>query len=481
MSKDHFLEIQITQPGHATGQYRPVDVDTLRLEKIIHPIECLPFDVGILPIALTPFDEPLSVFVLGSLSHPTNTEVESRLLGAIQRAEETPFLLVTPKVDERAPQSLDCLTAEQRAEILATLNHARPGAWRWLSVAEVEPHLHSAALRYRNKKAEDRLPQFDPTWKPIHLNHPAASFTELERYTPAEYTFFELPYRFQHYVSESLAPDERILYASRRPVLSSQQNRSWLRRDHLQEGVLILTTQRLIHLAELIPPDSANIRYGFHTTVGILERLTGVTLNPLGDNLLLRTEWRAANGTIAIEWEAPGYTRTSLEELVSLLMGFQVDADACALLRASPPVPPEPLPMLTDTASSDPRELLPVNDQFSNALAESLFPGERPRAWALLPKWFQTQRGAQALVVTERRIFLLPDHSLDISLDQIATLEYTSSILESSLVLNYIQNDGPQHNKILFPYPAQRFFRDCFESVRRCMAVLPLSPQDIHP
>ncbi len=475
MSKEHFLEIRIVQPGRVTAHYRPADIDVLRLEKIVYPVESLTFDLGILSTALTPFDEPFSVLVLGSLSHPVRTEIVARLLGAVQRAEETPFLLVAPAVDEYAPQSLESLSDDLCAQILDALNHARPGDWRWLNVEQVEPHLHQAALRYRRKQSEERLPQHDPAWQPIHLTRPAASFTELERYTPAEYTFFELPHRFQQYVSESLAADERILYAARRPAMSSQRNRSWLRRESLQEGVLILTSQRLIHLTELLPPDAANIRYGFHTAVGVMERLAGVRLDPLGNHLLLRTKWQAAGGQMTIEWEAPSHARASLTELVSLLEKFQANADACALCRAAPPAPPDLLPPLTDTASNDPQGLLLVNERFASSLAESLLPGEQARAWALLPEWFQTQKAAQVLIVTERRIFMLPEGSFDIALEQVATLEYTSSILESSLFINYVRNGDLQRQQILFPYPAQRFFRDCFEAARRCMAVLPLS------
>jgi hypothetical protein len=91
MSKEHLLEIKITQPGQITGQYHPVAIDTLRLEKLIQPPECLLFDIGILPTALNQFNEPFGVLVLGSLSHPVNTEVEAKMLGAVQRMEETPL------------------------------------------------------------------------------------------------------------------------------------------------------------------------------------------------------------------------------------------------------------------------------------------------------------------------------------------------------------------------------------------------------
>ena len=484
MSKEHLLEIKITQPGRITGQYHPVAIDALHLENIIQPVECLPFDVGILPTALTDFDEPFGVLVLGSLSHPINTEMETRLLGAVRRSDETPFLLVAPTVDERAPKSLESLPANQRTEIIKILNHTHPGEWRWLAVEELESHLHTAALRYRSRKAEDKLPQLDPAWQPLHVGRPAPSFAEAERYTAAEYTFFELPHRFQHYVSESLAPDERILYAARRPAMTSGQNRSWMRRERLQEGVLILTNQRLIHLAELLPPDSANIRYGFHTAVGAVERLAKISVSALGnDSLLLSTVWNARGGHATIEWEMPRNMSASLKELTDQLEQFKADdAAACQLRRASTPPPPDPLPPLSDPASSDPPSLLSMNERFSSALANALHPAETIHAWALLPEWFDKKLGEQALVVTNRRLFLLPDLDWEISLQQVVTLEFTSSILESSLVINYIGTAEAKSKVILFPYPAQGAFRECFEAARRCMAILPLTyKQEINP
>lgn len=307
------------------------------------------------------------------------------------------------------------------------------------------------------------------------MSRPTASFAEAERHTAAEYTYYELPHRFQHYVGEYLASDERVLYAARCPAIFSGRKRSWFRREQLQEGVLILTSQRLIQLTELVPPDSANIRYGFHAEVGVLERLAGATLTSLGSNLLLQTRWHALGGEAIIEWESPDHTRASLDELVSFLNGFQVDADAFALRRATLPLAPEELPLLVDTASSDPEKLIPMNEQFSAAVAEMLAPGERVRAWALLPKWFEHQKMDRALVITEKRIFILPDRSLEIPLAQVATLEYTGSILESSIVVNYFLQGGLRRSFVNFPYPAQGAFRNCFEAARCCMAVLPLS------
>jgi hypothetical protein len=128
---------------------------------------------------------------------------------------------------------------------------------------------------------------------------------------------------------------------------------------------------------------------------------------------------------------------------------------------------------LTDPASNAPQSLIPLNERYHAILAKSLLPGERAHAWALLPQWFDSQ--SQVLVVTERRMFLLPDRSFEIPLKQIATLEYTGSILRSSLAINYVDNGIPQHKIIFFPYPAENSFRNCFEAARRCMAVFPLA------
>jgi hypothetical protein len=474
---EHLLEIKITQPGRTTGQYFSVDSDTLRLEKIIRPDEPIPYDVGILPTALTSFNEPLAVLVMGSLSHPRNTEMEARLVGALQRNTEAPVLLVAPVADERAPLCLNEIGVEQRTEIVRVLSRTYPGEWFLLSVEDVEPHLHTAARRYRQKQADGKLPHLDSHWQPIRMSRPEPNYAEAERYTAAEYTFHEIPYRFQHYVSEYLAPDERILFALRRPSMPSHRKRSWLCRERLQEGVLILTNHRLIHLAELVPPDSANIRYGFQTSIGVAERLAGISISaPGGRSLLLSTAWNACGGNASIAWEMPDDSRASLDELTALLEKFIADDPSdCILCRAGRPESPDKLPPLIDPASTDLESLLPINEHFSTALAKSLASDEKTYAWALLPEWFDRKKGAQALVVTDRRTFLLPDPSLDISFGRIATLEYTDSILESSLAINFIEQGKPQHKVIFFPYPAKDSFRNCFEAARRCMTVVPLS------
>jgi hypothetical protein len=101
---------------------------------------------------LTPFDEPFAVLVLGSVSHPINTEVESKLLGGLRCHGESSVLLTASSADEHAPHCLAELTLERRAEITTILNRSYPGEWGWLTVEDVEPQLHAATLRHRQKQ-----------------------------------------------------------------------------------------------------------------------------------------------------------------------------------------------------------------------------------------------------------------------------------------------------------------------------------------
>ncbi len=473
MTKEHLLELRIIQPGGITGRYLPEEGAAWRLEEIVPPVEALPFDVAVLPEVWTPFNEPFRVVVLGSISHPADTLLEGRLLGAFRRGEEPPFLVAVPEAEPEAPQAWGDVPAPRREAVLAALRRARPGEWRWLEVEEVEPCLHEGARRYREHGAAAHR-RHAPAWQALR-SAARGGYTDAEQYTAAEYTFFELPYRFQEYVGDALAADERILYAARRPAMPSQRQRSWLRRERLQEGVLLLTTHRLIHLAELIPPDAANIRYGFREVIGVLERLRGVDLQPLGSHLALTTRWAAASGEAEMVWESPAYTRTALQDLLDLLAPVvSPPSPPRALQRATPPPLPETLKPLVDTASNDPEESRRLSDRFRPLLEAALEDGERPYAWAALPKWFQPKVGTQVLVATDRRLFLLPGLSLNVALRDVAVWEYTSSIVDSYLAFIEMRAGKAQQHVVRFPYPAKPAFRACFESAWRCAAVLPV-------
>jgi hypothetical protein len=208
----------------------------------------------------------------------------------------------------------------------------------------------------------------------------------------------------------------------------------------------------------------------------VVERLVDVSISELGhESLLLSTSWYARGGTTVIEWEMPAFIHTSLDELKSLLRKFIVaDPAACVLRRAGFPEQPRKLPSLQDSSSSDPDSLIPVNERFNAMLNDSLHPDEQVFTWALLPEWMDPKTGMRALVVTDRRIFLLPNLTFEKLYREISTMEYTSSILQSSLAINFMEKGKLQRQTIYFPFPAQDAFRTCFEMARRIMAVVPL-------
>ncbi len=180
-----------------------------------------------------------------------------------------------------------------------------------------------------------------------------------------------------------------------------------------------------------------------------------------------------------MEWEMPAYTRPELNEILRLQLGFAAnDPAACQLRRATAPAAPERPPQLHDTAASDPHAMMPVNEHFTKALADCLRPGEQLQAWAYLPEWFDRKSGGRAVVVTQDRLLLLPECGVSIALGSITTLEYTGSILHSSILIHYFDGDALKQHQIAFPYPAQDAFRTCFEAMRRCMAVAPVAGTD---
>lgn len=343
--------------------------------------------------------------------------------------------------------------------------------------------LEAKGKYHRTKTEAMRENTTRPTWRPADRDGRVVGYTEAEHYTDAEYSYFQLPYRFQKYVDQHLAEDERILFALTRPATKSEAQRTWLGRKQLQEGVVILTDQRLIHLAELIPPGRSGVRYGFQSQVGVLERLCDVRCEPSGDeNLLFRADWAAKGGRATTEFEFPATSLPEIEMLQCFLNRFIAGTiSSRTLRRMALPEIPERLPPLQDVAANDPKEVERINQQFSSLLATSLPASESAIAWALWPARFDKKGHASILVVSDRCVRVLPGpeagtgETMEISLQQIGAFEYTASILDSSLGFTWIDSGNTKSTRLRFPYPAEKAFRGCFEAMRRCATVASLA------
>jgi inorganic pyrophosphatase len=486
---DGAIEIEITQPGRPTGQYIAANNDQLKLKGMYYPEEALPFDLAILPRTLSQRGDYLRVLLFSSASHPPKTLITARPLGGLEGNGTGLIILAVPAVD---PISKDLntifdLPEQTREDIFEYLELTSKTAeeFQWKDKEEIGNLIKQASIQYRQAEVETRKQSLAaPAWRPADRGGRVIGYTEAEHYTEAEYTFFQLPYHFQHYVKSYLADDERILYALRRQAMRSCRQRSWLGGVKLQEGILILTTQRLLQLVELTPPGDSGVRYGFNAQLGALERLDGVSVEPCGQEaVVLRTRWIAQQNAQTIEWEFPSPARPALDELCSFLQKFINDSASGKALRRTMPSPkPDALPRLTDPAANRPEELDPINERFASLLPDLLKPDEKAYAWALWPAWFDKKGVCQILLVTNQRVQVLSDPirnkkpTLEVPLFELTILEYVGSILSSHIKLFVTREDGTQELQLSFPYSAEAAFHNCFEAMRRCMAAAPLQP-----
>ncbi|GAP20185.1 inorganic diphosphatase [Leptolinea tardivitalis] len=485
--EETIFDIEMSQPGRPTGQYYSTEQNQLRLARILYPEIVLPFDIGFLPNTITSQGDPLQVILLGNASHPPKTQVPARILGGVQTNGTPPFLLAVSVADDnfKAVTSYTDLSDPQRTELSRYFQPSKDGAITWLDTKTIKPIIKESARNFRLINKAGFQPASQPTWKPVDSHHHITGYDETEHYTPAEYTFFQLPYHIQHYVSEHLADDERILYALYRPPMRSLKHKSWLGREKINAGVLILTTQRLIQLVELVPLGDSGVRYGFNAKIGPLERLISFKCDQIGEEvMLLQTSWEASKGVEILEWEAPLYSRSALLEMTEILAKFLPQNINPKTLRRAVISHPTDLPALVDPASNNPQLENSLNQHFSEILHTLLKPDEIAFAWALWPSWYENTGFARVLIVTDNRALVISESELkndskqEYPLTQIATLEYAGSIIHSHICFNIIEKETSRSIQLNFPYPAEGAFHKCFEAMRRCMAVLPLCDND---
>lgn len=436
---------------------------------------------------LTTSGENLSVILLGQISHPPHTRMEARILGGVKSHAGDYALIAVPLAEEKFSLNKQNFpfrmnTDEQLRDLLGLGSQTV-----WLSEDELESLIQDAKVRYYQAEMDAaREEAQSPAWHPVDRDGRVVGYTETEHYTDAEYTYFKLPYRFQYYMDQHLADDERIMFALSRPSLRSERERTWFGKKKLNEGVLILTTQRLILLVELIPPERSAVRYGFVTQMGAIERLRDFKVDSLGnENILLKSFWAAEGGTVPLEFELSRQSVPEIGELQHFLDRIIADTkSSCALRRIPAPKNPDELPVLKDLSSNDPEDLKAINKRFSELLPSTLRESEKAVAWALWPDWFEKKGYSRVLLVTDQSLRILLDPaagSADSTLiqhKQIATLQYSASILESSIGFTTISDGKVETRQHLFPFPAANTFQQCFEALRRHSASVPFNERD---
>ncbi len=490
MIEKTLVELRVEVPGGPHGCYEH-DFQTggLRVAKVAYPTERYPADLCTVTDSLADEAMPLGALLLGNVSHPSGCVLWARPLGAIEihaGSDSRQYLIAVADEDShfRGVTSLEGLTPERRLslELFLRLDGVGPPAeMRWLSPDAAYSLIHAARQRFRLAQSEKRdATPLEPAWKPSSGKSEPGS-GEAERHTPAEYAFYSLPYRFQKYVEEYLAPNERILYGVHRPAMHSALHRTLLSRKRLEEGVFIVGDQQVTEVVELMPPDRAGIRYGFIARSGVPERLEGVEVNTLShDSVGLTVTWRASDGNEKVIWEFPASQRDEVERAAEMLRGWLPRPDDHRLRRATAPTPPEELPSLRDPAANDPNDTRPLAARLEAALAKAVCPGETVLARCLFPDWLDGRNAASMLTITDHRLLVVPDPesakavhlAQEIPIRAIASLEFCST-----LVMAYLKVFMPANGQVVMH--ALHFTKtlsamdDCYRMLRGVMAINP--------
>jgi len=490
-----WIELRVEVPGGYHARYEAGGSSgALRVVDVVYPAERLPGDLCSVTDSLVAGNASLGAILLGNVSLPAGCLVWARPLALleIRRGKTIAHEILAVGADDphfAEIVTVDGLSTERRATLESFLQEdglGKEGHLRWLGAEEALSAVLAARQRFRvsHNQQRERL-RLEPAWKPADGRARAAwARGEAERYTLAEYRFHSLPARFQRYVEEYLATDERILYSVHRPAMWSARRQGLLRRRRLQEGVLIVSDQQVTQVEELFPLDRSDIRYGFVARAGVPERLEDVRLAVPGRGVIgLELIWRAAQGSERLIWEFPAAQHADLERAAGVLMDWLPRNQDRRLRRASAPTPPEELPALRDPAASNPEDVKQLAERLIRHLTRSLSADETVLARCLLPAWIEGRKAASVLAVTTKRLLVVPDPrdpkgaslQTSVPLEAISSLEFCSTLVQAYLRLSVPRplSGAPRHVTIEFGKTLAAM-NTCYLMLRRAMATTPV-------
>jgi len=487
---DDFIQVRVVEPGDDCNLYvYDPDVQGLRLSGVHRTSQPAPADHAVVPETSPDGEADLDVLLVSHRSTFPGCMVIARpiaLLEVRRSGSQEYHIIAVPAADDAMSGvcALQDLAQERRQAIVAFVQASLDGQSEatllWSDAVRAHQVIHEAKQAARLARAQARKSgSAAPAWKPLGRRVLGARrASDTEPHTEAEYAYHQLPHRFQKYVDEYLVYNERILFAVNRPAMQSALKRAWFARETLQEGILFITDQQVALVTEILPPGESNVRYGYIVHTGIPERLASVSVESIGGSACFQVTWRAAGGEQRATWEFPAQAADELREGAELLRRWQPIQGDQRLRRA---YGPEPVEMeLRDPAANDPQEIASVTQRLTDALQRELADGECVLARALLPGWADRQKVARVFAVTDRRALLLPgpgSHSRlkpDIwYLKHIASVEFTSSILESWLALNVLDNGKARRVMIDIPNTAAAF-QVCFTALRQQLVAVPV-------
>lgn len=484
-----FIEVRIAEPGDDCNLYvYDPNLQGLRLSGIYRATHPAPVDIAVIPDTSPDGEADLDVLLVGHRANPPGSIISVRPIAIVQTrqdAMQSGHIVAIPAADDRMThvRTLDDLPEGRREAIIAYARANTDGhtdsALLWGDATRAQQVIHAARQATRLARAKAQQNTVAPKWKPLGYRVAGArQAAETEPHSEAEYAYSQLPDRFQRYVNEYLAHNERILFAVRRPAMKSMLQRTFLSREMLQEGILFITDQQVALVTEVTPLSQNNIRFGYVVHTGVPEHIVSATARPASQEIHFEVTWQAISGLQNTIWEFPADAMGELNEAVKILSQWQPRVQDRRLRRACGP---EPHVMeLHDPAANDPADTVPIAMRLTETVIAGLSSSEQVLARALLPAWADKHKTAYLFAITNRRVLLVPDpnnpyhlKSNAYPLQSIASIEFQYSYLGSWITLNMPQKGKCDQAIIEFPNTATAF-RVCLETLRRQLMAIHL-------
>lgn len=429
------------------------------------------FDWGVLPKTLTESGRAREVCVLGALSPMPGALARVRLVGLLESTNDGQndggVLLAVLEGDPCYVGVREAaeLPPEHLAAVLEPLGGAARVVVRGAEAARarVRDDLARAA---RARAEADKGGWAAPAWQVAGPRAQEAGAAEA--YTHAEREVLRLPFRFQRYVAECLAVDERLLlHVTRPPMSDPEAGFRLLGRRKLHEALLVLSDQQVLLMEDAIPPDVTLVHWGYVARAAPLERLAGVRLEEDGETASLQLLVEAAGGVEAWRIAFPRDRRGWLCEAKRLLAGWLPTASSRALRRCYR-VEPRKEPPGEELDERGRQALADLGAQ----LRRSLRADEAVLAEALAPGRADERRPDRLLAVTDRALWLVEAGKGPrvVPLEAIASLEFRHSLLGNGLGVALPRAGRVERLNVEVEGPAVANFVPLFLALRRLVA-----------
>jgi len=327
MSQPDTVTFKVGQPRDLANHYLwDPQEKALRMDKVSQPGRQLPADYGMVQSQVWGHDL-LPGLLFSTLPVAEGVLVPGRVFGGLRGKEPSDIVALVANTVDPAFSAMSTVGDDLRDPV-ETFAAEILGVPRvdWLDAQSAVEVVRQAQRRARTGAAGTTR----PTSRAWQATGPTAETLQLSHtYSPAEYSLYRLPWRFQQYVPDLLVSDERVHYFVHRP----EWRGGLLRRTALKEGLLVLTDREVLFLADTVPPGMTMAQWGYLAKTVAVERLEAVTTRRQGGValLILTVAGNAGDEEVSLPFSAEAEPRLALA--AQLLEGFLPGRQSRAVLR----------------------------------------------------------------------------------------------------------------------------------------------------